>query len=87
MQCGVASILMNIEPGPPENLRVTHSGEAPDEFMLQWDIPRNPNGVILGYKVIQFSQIMSISKTTETCDMKELICISVLPTDQIWKHK
>ena len=87
MQCGVASILMNIEPGPPENLRVTHSGEAPDEFMLQWDIPRNPNGVILGYKVIQFSQIMSISKTIETCDMKELICISVLPTDQIWKHK
>ena len=41
-----------IEPGPPENLRVTNSGEAPDEFILQWDMPRNPNGNILRYKVI-----------------------------------
>ena len=41
-----------VEPGPPESLQITPSGEAPDEFILQWDMPRNPNGAILGYKVI-----------------------------------
>ena len=43
-----------IEPGPPENLRVTNLGEAPDEFILQWDMPKNPNGAILGYKVVTY---------------------------------
>ena len=38
-------------PGPPENLRVINSGEESDEFILQWDMPRNPNGVIKRYKV------------------------------------
>ena len=42
----------NIEPGPPESLQVTHSGGTPDEFMLQWDMPRNPNGAISRYKVV-----------------------------------
>jgi len=45
--------LDNIEPGPPRNLRVisSDSGE-PDEYVLQWDMPRYPNGIILGYKVV-----------------------------------
>ena len=46
-------MLFLIEPGPPENLRVIHSGEESDEFILQWDIPRNPNGVITRYKVVK----------------------------------
>ena len=41
-----------IESGPPENLQVTNINEALDEFILQWDMPRNPNGAILGYKVV-----------------------------------
>ena len=48
------------EAGPPQNLKVTHSADdAPDEFTLQWDMPKNPNGVILGYEVT--------SHYTETC--------------------
>ena len=45
-------LFLTIEPGPPENLQVTHSDEAPDEFILQWDMPRKPNGAILRYKVV-----------------------------------
>ena len=46
------SCLIIIEPGPPENLRVINSDEESDVFVLQWDMPRNPNGAIIGYKVV-----------------------------------
>jgi len=53
-------IISATEPGSPQNLRVVNFGEEErDNFVLQWDKPKDPNGAILGYKVGSVDSVIS----------------------------